>query len=392
MHDSTPDPDFERSLLKQSTELGNIKLRLEFTGSGSAYFRIWIVNLLLTLVTLGLYYPWAKVRRLRYFYGNTLLDGDTLDFHGDPRKMAKGYLLMGILFGLYSLAGEFSPSAGFAALLIAVALWPALLKSSLQFRLANSSWRGLRFRFNGSLRGAYAAALPLLLPGVLLFGLAMSAPHSTEPPQWVGMAAALIMFSTLAVLPWLFWNLKSYQHMHYALGNLQTQFKATPGNFYRLFLKIIGFFVLALVVPVVTLGLLNTLAGVGKTGPAAMMLATPPGILLGVLAIFVGIKPYAISRTQNLVWTQTGNRSMRFVSKLRFRSLLWLTVKNWLLIVLTLGLYWPFAAIAMARMRIEAISIKTRMDPNTLVGRIRSAEGDAAGDAAGDFFGFDIGL
>ena len=74
MHDSIPDTD--KAQLKQSTELGNIKLRLEFTGSGSEYFRIWIVNLLLTLVTLGLYYPWAKVRRLRYFYAVPQRPGD----------------------------------------------------------------------------------------------------------------------------------------------------------------------------------------------------------------------------------------------------------------------------------------------------------------------------
>ncbi|MGH8034242.1 MAG: DUF898 family protein, partial [Lysobacterales bacterium] len=33
--------------------------RIEFTGSGSEYFRIWVVNLLLLLVTFGIYYPWA---------------------------------------------------------------------------------------------------------------------------------------------------------------------------------------------------------------------------------------------------------------------------------------------------------------------------------------------
>ena len=65
---------------------------LVFSGSGSEYFRIWIVNLLLTLVTLGLYYPWAKVRKLRYFLGNTLVDGQPLDFHGSPMKMLRGYL------------------------------------------------------------------------------------------------------------------------------------------------------------------------------------------------------------------------------------------------------------------------------------------------------------
>ena len=71
-------------------------LTIQFTGSGSEYFRIWIVNLLLIIVTLGIYFAWAKVRRLRYFMGNTLVDGQPLGFHGDPKKMFKGYLLVEI--------------------------------------------------------------------------------------------------------------------------------------------------------------------------------------------------------------------------------------------------------------------------------------------------------
>ena len=65
------------------------RLPIVFSGSGSEYFRIWIVNLLLMLVTLGIYYPWAKARRLRYFMGNTLIGGQPLGFHGDPKKMFK---------------------------------------------------------------------------------------------------------------------------------------------------------------------------------------------------------------------------------------------------------------------------------------------------------------
>ncbi len=38
------------------------RMAIRFTASGSEYFRIWIVNLLLTVLTLSLYYPWAKVR------------------------------------------------------------------------------------------------------------------------------------------------------------------------------------------------------------------------------------------------------------------------------------------------------------------------------------------
>jgi uncharacterized membrane protein YjgN (DUF898 family) len=60
--------------------------------------------------------------------------------------------------------------------------------------------------------------------------------------------------------------------------------------------------------------------------------------------------------------------------------------------VLTLGLYWPFAAVAMQRIRIEAVTLLLSVDPQRLVERAGAAEGEAAGDAAGDLFGMDIGL
>ena len=50
-----------------------------FTGTAREYFGIWIVNVLLTIITLGVYSAWAKVRRQRYFYGNTWLAGANFD-------------------------------------------------------------------------------------------------------------------------------------------------------------------------------------------------------------------------------------------------------------------------------------------------------------------------
>ena len=37
-------------------------LQLQFNGKGFEYFKIWIVNIFLTIVTLGIYSAWAKVR------------------------------------------------------------------------------------------------------------------------------------------------------------------------------------------------------------------------------------------------------------------------------------------------------------------------------------------
>ena len=60
-------------------------------------------------------------------------------------------------------------------------------------------------------------------------------------------------------------------------------------------------------------------------------------------------------------------------------------------ILLTLGLYWPFAAIAMARLRVEAVSVTSLVDPDMLIAKGLVTD-DAAGDAAGDLFGFDLGI
>ena len=375
-------------------------LPIEFTGSGSEYFRIWIVNLLLMFVTLGIYYPWAKVRRLRYFHANTLVGGEPLGFHADPKKMFKGYVLVGVLFALYSAAGNFSALAGFLAFVIVAAIWPALLKSSMQFRLANTSWRGLRFHFKGSVGGAYRAVVPLFVPSLVILAAVVGIDNPNKPPVWYLATLGVVALATLAVFPWLLWNLKQYQHNHYALASLQTTFKATLGSFYKLFFKALG-------VMLLPIGLVIAFAAIavflGKTnlssGALPKGIMNPAVLIVLVMASFAAVattlviaRPYLTSRLQNLVWTRTGNASLRFVSDLRFSSLLWLTVKNWFFVVLTFGFYWPFAAVAVARMRLEAVTVKTRIDPDTLVSQMRSVEGEAAGDAAGDLFGLDIGF
>jgi uncharacterized membrane protein YjgN (DUF898 family) len=101
--------------------------------------------------------------------------------------------------------------------------------------------------------------------------------------------------------------------------------------------------------------------------------------------------PYAISRAQNLIWGHTRSDEVSFLSNLPFDAMVKLTIKNWLLMALTLGLYYPFASISFYRLRME--SIKPQLSGNLDGLQARAAEaGDASGDAAGDLFGIDIGL
>jgi uncharacterized membrane protein YjgN (DUF898 family) len=374
---------------------------IQFTGSGSEYFRIWIVNLLLMVVTFGIYYPWAKVRKLRYFYGNTVVAGYPLDFHGNPRRMLRGFLLVSVLMVLYSVAGRISPNSGGIAMLILMAIWPALMRSSMQFRLANTSWRGLRFAFTGSLKDAYMVVLmPLLAAGALIvlgiIAMAFLPKNAVLVAPFV--YGVLWVIGMMALSPYAWWRLKSYQHKHYALGQLQTNFKASYRQMLGVFVKsgLIGLG--GLLAGAITVGLMMTATGMTmsdmsdkKAAAAIFGMAMP--VLFGVFILAqLAQVPYFTSRMQNLVWTQTGNRQVRFKSHLALRPLMWVTLKNWVLTLLTLGFYAPFASVAMARTKLEAIVIHSRQDPDTLVAQARQGGQDAAGDLAADLIGIDVGI
>ena len=65
-----------------------------FKGNAKEWFGIWIVNLLLSIVTIGIYSAWAKVRTQKYFYGNTFVDGRNFDYHATGGQILKGRLIV----------------------------------------------------------------------------------------------------------------------------------------------------------------------------------------------------------------------------------------------------------------------------------------------------------
>ena len=382
----------------------NHELPLRFVGSGSEYFRIWIVNLLLTLVTLGLYYPFAKVRRLRYFHGATEVGGAPLSFHADPWKMFRGYLLVGLMFALYSGAGHFSATAGAIAFLIIAALWPALWHSSMRFRLANTGWRGLRLRYTGTARAAYAVmALPiivaalfvasaLLLPGEPATPPAPDAPPPPAPDGWVVLLALLPGLLMMSLTPLFLWLLKRLQHSNYALGDERTGFAATLGSFYGLSFKA-GLVALAAAVVVgAAVMLLGWVLRPAEGGGAGSIVLGMAAALLSYLVVFALAGGYWTARLQNLVWGRTESPRLHFRSTLSAGALAGLWFRNTFLVIVTLGLYFPFAQVASARLRLEAVTVVSSVDPDELAASAGRSDEAAAGDAAGDLLGFDIGL
>lgn len=378
------------------------RLALRFIGSGSEYFRIWIVNLLLILVTLGLYYPFAKVRRMKYFHGATELAGQPFGFHADPWKMFRGHLLVLALVAAYTVAGEISPIAGLIALCIVLGIWPALWHSSLRFRFANTSWRGLRFHFRGTRGGAYRAlgqGLGIMaLAFLALFGsmFASGWMQAGADRQDLGRAALdalgmlILLFAVYFVaLPASWWLLQRYRQRHLALGDEHTAWNVGVGPWIGLFLKTLAIGLVPLAAIGLATGALLPLLQEAAEGPPWVALAAVAIVSLGSFSVVMG---FFTARQQNLVWNGTSTGHLSFRSRLSARRTMGLTALNWLLTLLTLGLYRPFAQVAMARLRLHALEVRSTLPLDQLAAQLQGPAESAAGDAAGDLLGWDIGL
>ena len=319
----------------------------EFTGNGREYFNIWIVNLLLTILTLGIYSAWAKVRRLQYFYRNTRIADASFEYHGVPMAILKGRLIAFALLAIYSLAGRYNPLLGLGIAALVGFVMPWLIVRSLRFKLYNSSYRGLRFTFAGSDRDAYRVfLLNPLLAGLTLYLLA----------------------------PFAHQRIKQYQHRNSKFGDTSFNFEASVGSFYRVYLKALGI--------IIVLGILAVLL-VRAHMPPFMMFLLPVAFLFFATYLAVALP--------NLIWNATGLAEHAFFSRLEVGPYLWISFTNVLGILFTLGLFVPFAHVRMLRYKLERMGIMTQGDlAMFVVGQSQSIA--ALGEETAEMFDVDISL
>ncbi|HZX28611.1 MAG TPA: YjgN family protein [Telluria sp.] len=355
---------------------------LRFTGSGHEYFRIWIVNLLLTVLTLGVYSAWAKARRLQYFDRNTVLAGAVFRFHGAPLAILRGRVLAVVLAVAYHYAFGFSFAAGVATAAGLVLALPYLMLNSLRFRSRNTSYRGIRFGFDGGTGGAYLAYGPALLillgPGLLAQGGA---------PAWV------IGLSWLGFLAWplVHAQLRAFQQGHLRFGAARAEYGGRYREFFLIYLAaagiaLAGIVAMVLILIVAAFGLQMLLHGNAKGAAITGVL----GAVLGVYVFYLLTGPYVFVRIFNHVWNATRLDGLSFASRLSARGYLKLQTRNVVLTLLTLGLYRPWAAVATHRYRVEHMTVHTTRPLDELLADATQEDTGAAGEGAADIFGFDL--
>jgi uncharacterized membrane protein YjgN (DUF898 family) len=353
-----------------------------FQGKAQEYFGIWIVNLLLTIVTLGLYSPWAKVRRKRYFYGNTWLAGSNFEYHGNPVAILKGRLIAVVAFGAYTLVTHYWPRYGALLLLAMAPAVPWLVVRTFAFNAVNSSYRNLRFGFRGRYREAARALWPLLVGPVLALVLPQADPE--HPAKRVAdMGILLVAPGVLAlVYPYVLAKVQLLHLNRSRYGTAAMHCSATVGQFYRIYI-LAGIMFAGLVF------ILGLLLGILVAVTLGIGIALVPLVYIVFVALMMG---YTRSRVGNLVFNATAlDGGWRLRSTLKARELANLYTVNLFAIVLTLGFMIPWAAVRTARYRAEHLALAGAGDLDAFAAGSEREIG-AAGEEMGEMFDVDLSL
>lgn len=320
-------------------------LELSFHATAKEYFRIWGVNVVLTVLTLGLYGPWAKVRSRQYFYGSTRLEGAPFHYDASPITILKGRLVSTALVAGYYVAIAQGIDLKPYALALAVPVLPWIVVRAYRFEAGHSIYRGRRFAFHGE----YGSALR------------------------VGLGALLLALTGLG-LPWAYCRVKSYLACHLGYGGVRGRL-GVRGE--RLFKALMIAACPALASTALVVWMAVTWSG-----------ETPRWLpFVFALPMYLGWSAGRClfqARATNLIARQAKLGSLRFRSNLWGRELLLLEVTNLLASVASLGLLIPWAEVRAKRYRVERLRVLCVGDREAF---LRDASESAAEPGAGHALG-----
>lgn len=354
----------------------NNRKDFSFTGTATEFFGIWIVNILLTILTLGFYTPWAKVRTNRYFYGHTHVAGFNFDYLASPITILKGYLIAVALFIIYIVVSTFAPGSEIIFFLLLMIALPFIVVRAMAFRLRNTAYRNLRFRFDRQ----YAQA------------------------AWVYLGIGILIPLTLGLIfPYFSYRTNKFLIANAGYGRSRFSFESGAGAFYKIYLIALGILigvgiVVAIVMMPVMMQMQTAMEQAAQSGvepdPAAMgaaMAGMPVLIYFLVLLLYFGVFIYIRTAIANLVWNNvTLDGRHKFESSLKLGRMAWIIFSNMVVIALSLGLMIPWSRVRMVRYRMNTLCLIPEGDLDTFIAA-KAEEESALGEEMGDVFDMDIG-
>lgn len=351
--------------------------KFEFRGSAGEWFGIWIVNLVLTILTLGIYSAWAKVRTKKYFYQNTYVAGRNFDYHATGMQILIGRLIVLAALIVFQIASAVFPPAALVMLVALIVIFPWLLVRSLRFNAQMSSWSNVRFRFFG---GYLGALMTYILYPIL---------------------CAITLYLTF---PFLDRARKRYSMNNHSLGSHVFAFDAGIGGFYRaFFVAMIWVVGVTLVIGAATFPGIDALQGLSALAEetdnpeeAAEALLSLAPMILGLYAwVFIALIPAGTIYTSMVRNVSISNLELDgghgFHSNVSPGRLIWITLSNAFIAAISFGLMLPWTQVRVTRYLANHTTLLPGPSLDNFIGSIE-AEATAIGDAYGDIEGIEIGL
>jgi uncharacterized membrane protein YjgN (DUF898 family) len=328
-HTMDPPSPFEQLRLSWSPPAGLIGLS--------------VINFLLRLVTLGIYYFWGKTEVRRRIWSATRVNGEPLAYTGTGGELFLGFL---IVFGVVLLPmllltvaaaiafGQQSP----APLLVYVAVFFLVgvgIHRAQRYRLARTNWRGIRFALEGS-SWAYG---------------------------WTHFWTALLIPLTLGwIMPWRTTKLQGLISNGMRFGDRPFRFTATSGALYPRF-ALAWFGAIGLLLLLGAIGAVASLPAIEAAQSGGLYQPQPRQVAIILVALFAAVFLWGIisawyrAKLFNHFAANTFIEGATFSARATAGSLVWLMVSNYLLTLFTFGLLTPVAQARSAGYLVQRLTI-----------------------------------
>ncbi len=363
----------EKTLPPDIKEESLENMDLAFHGSAKEYFNIWIVNLCLTLLSLGIFSAWAKVRKKRYFYSHLTLDSIPFQYLAKPVPILKGRIIATILFLLYYFSSKVFTNLLPYVLGLGAILAPWFLVQSAAFNARYSAYRNIKFNFAGT----YIEALKVLLAWGLIPVIGIGTAFNWWGNNWIS-AITYLIFGLF--FPFWLRNIKKFVITKTSYGGQYGSLGVSAAEFWGVY------FISGLIVSVSLFVSFFLLFATGDKLSSYLFLFVIP-----IYVAYVFAYAYIQANSTNIVWNSIKIGPNLFTCNLKSFEMVKLYFTNALGIIFSAGLLIPWAVIRTYKYRIDNTQVFKTEDLKEFQGT-SEITADATGAEVIDFFDMDLSL
>ncbi|WP_298361448.1 YjgN family protein [uncultured Litoreibacter sp.] len=375
--------------------------QFEFRGKAGEWFGIWIVNLLLSIITIGIYSAWAKVRTKKYFYNHTFVQGRNFDYHATGGQILIGRLIFIGGYAAFTVILQLAPAVGIVLALGLLVLIPWLIIKSMQFNARVSSFSNVRFNFTGKMGRAFVVfvLMPVGLYAVFI-ALGVGLAFAADAEMYViavlcGFAIIALMFAAFPIIDR---AIKQFVINNGALGKASFTFEVGLAPFIKALAFMVGWiFVFMLLVSALGAGYFASMGesfgDIANGDDLTMVQFIPLAVLYVVLLL--GILPAGFiyqALIRNVMFNNTTlSGGHNFRSTVRPLKLVWIALSNAVAVIFTLGLMLPWAHVRMQKYLASQTFLIPGGSLDDFIGQ-QVEEGMSVADAFSDIEGIDFGI